>query len=107
MACVLKECAEALDKPLEMWCGRSLDEATVLREWKKAGVKHFSKKGDGEIAHSCKPVLVTNVVSKFIEKILRRETDVLWNYNLFEYGFKVKRSCITNPLDSAIVLKRE
>ena len=71
--------------------------------WKHANVKPLYKKGSKTIPNNYRPVSLTSVCCKTLERIIRDalvdylETNNLLNKN--QHGFRAGRSCITQLLE--------
>ena len=72
-------------------------------EWKKANVSALFKKGDNKMASNYRPVSLTSVVCKTMEKFVRDHVSNFMNKNeLFsdkQYGFLPKRSTVLQLLN--------
>jgi hypothetical protein len=67
---ILKELAEVLAKPLAMIFQRSLDSEELPRQWKDAMISPIFKTGDRKLAQNYRPVSLTSIVCKTMEKIV-------------------------------------
>jgi len=74
---VLRECAEAVAKPLAMIYQKSFDEGVVPENWKEANVSPIFKKGRTADAGNYRPVSLTSVSCTIMESIVR---DTLLHY---------------------------
>ncbi|KAF2343459.1 Reverse transcriptase domain, partial [Trinorchestia longiramus] len=101
---ILKETAEVISEPLTNIFNRSLETGIVPDDWKRANVTPIFKKGNKQIPINYRPISLTSVISKTIERLLKvRITKHLNDQNLIndtQHGFREKRSCLTNPLTS-------
>ncbi|KAF2345377.1 Reverse transcriptase domain [Trinorchestia longiramus] len=101
---VLKETAEVISEPLTKIFNRYLETGIVPDDWKRANVTPIFKKGNKQIPNNYRPISLTSVISKTIERLLKvRITKHLNDQNLIndtQHGFREKRSCLTNLLDS-------
>ncbi|KAF2354344.1 Reverse transcriptase domain [Trinorchestia longiramus] len=99
----LKETAEVISEPLTNIFNRSLETGIVPDDWKRANVTPIFKKGNKQIPNNYRPISLTSVISKTIERLLKvRITKHLNDQNLIndtQHGFREKRSCLTNLLD--------
>ncbi len=68
---LLKELNQELSKPLSLIFRKSLEEAKVPDDWKKARVSAIHKKGSRAQAGNYRPVSITSIVCKILEKIVR------------------------------------
>ncbi|KAF2357223.1 Reverse transcriptase domain [Trinorchestia longiramus] len=100
---ILKETAEVISEPLTNIFNRSLETGIVPDDWKCANVTPIFKKGNKQIPNNYRPISLTSVISKIIERLLKvRITKHLNDQNLTnhtQHGFREKRSCLTNLLD--------
>ncbi|KAF2343715.1 Reverse transcriptase domain [Trinorchestia longiramus] len=99
---ILKETAEVISEPLTNIFNRSLETGIVPDDWKRANVTPIFKKGNKQIPNNYRPISLTSVISKTIERLLKlRITKHLNDQNLIndtQHGFREKRSCLTNLL---------
>ncbi|KAF2361031.1 Reverse transcriptase domain [Trinorchestia longiramus] len=100
---ILKETAEVISEPLTNISNRSLETGIVPDDWKLVNVTPIFKKGNKQIPNNYRPISLTSVISKTIERLLKvRITKHLNDQNLIndtQHGFREKRSCLTNLLD--------
>ncbi|CAC5391722.1 unnamed protein product [Mytilus coruscus] len=93
---LLKEIAESLANPLCIIYNQSLESKTVPNDWKNAMISAIFKKGNKSLAKNYRPVSLTSVVCKIMEKILREFIiEHMKKNNLFskkQYGFIAGRS---------------
>ncbi len=92
----LKELSNQLAKPLNIIFNKSKHERRVPDDWKKARISAIYKKGNKTLASNYRPVSLTSVICKVMEKLV---TELLINYfnnNKFftkkQYGFIAGRS---------------
>ena len=92
----LKETANELATPLSIIYNKSLETFTVPSEWKKGKITALFKKGSKKMASNYRPVSLTSIVCKCLEKIVRdRIIKFMKNEGLFsnrQYGFISGRS---------------
>jgi hypothetical protein len=100
---ILKEAAQALSVPLAMIFNESLMSGELPSCWKKANVVPIFKKGDREEALNYRPVSLTSIPCKILERIIRlRLVAHLENIrfvNKHQHGFWTGKSCLTNLLE--------
>ena len=105
---VLKECAKILSVPLHFIFNKSLLSGQVPKIWKLANISPLFKKGSKLLASNYRPVSLTSIPCKILEKILGEIiTSHLEKYNLItksQHGFVKKRNCITNLLETVDLL---
>ena len=99
---LLKECAEEVAPALHQIFRKSLDEAEVPRQWKEAEIVPIHKGGSKAVMANFRPVALTSVVCKVMEKIICSAILAFLNANLLiseqQHGFVRGRSCQTNIL---------
>lgn len=93
---LLRELSDELAVPMNIIFNKSLTQKKVPDEWKKAQISAIFKKGDKSLAGNYRPVSLTSVVCKTLEKLVR---DNIVNHmiinNLFtqkQFGFMSGRS---------------
>ena len=100
---VLKECADNLAKPCHMIFRQSLDEGKLPVDWKSANVTPIYKKGKKSNPLNYRPISLTSVPCKVMEKIIRNKiVDHLESNHLLskhQHGFRSNRSCLTQLLE--------
>lgn len=99
---VLKESAEILNAPLTKIFRKSLQQGEIPCDWKLANITPIHKKGEKSNAKNYRPVSLTSVVSKILERVIRsRLMEHLSRNNLlsdYQYGFRPKRSTTSQLL---------
>ena len=94
---VLSESKCLITKPLKLLFDKSLNTGKVPRDWKDATVVPIYKKGKRDLAENYRPVSLTCVVSKIMEKFIKQAImDHLLSQGLLsdkQYGFVPGRSC--------------
>ena len=100
---VLKECADNLTIPLHMIIRQSLDEGTLPSIWKEANVTPIYKKGKKSDPLNYRPISLTSVPCKVMERLIRNKiVEHLEDNNLLsnhQHGFRSRRSCLTQLLE--------
>ncbi|KAF2353005.1 Reverse transcriptase domain [Trinorchestia longiramus] len=100
---ILKKTAEVISDPITNFFNRSLETELVPDDWKRANVTSIFQKGNKQIPNNYRPISLTSVISKTIEKLLKvRITKHLNDQNLInetQHGFREKCSCLTNLID--------
>ena len=93
---LLKELSSSLAIPLKLIFDSSLDAKKVPKDWKLAGVSAIFKKGSKSLAGNYRPVSLTSVICKIMEKIVRNHIIEHMKENKFfssqQYGFISGRS---------------
>src|SRR5215813_3014492 len=99
---LVKSCADAMAAPLTAILNQSLKEGKVPEDWKLAKVTQIHKGGIKSDVSNYRPVSLTPVLSKIMEKVIRQrmlefldENDVVY---IGQHGFVKDRSCLTNLL---------
>jgi len=99
---VLKECAEELSHPITILYENSLKQGKIPNQWKLADIVPIFKKGNKEDPLNYRPVSLTSILCKILEKIVReRWVKHLESNKLItdkQFGFRSKRSCVANLL---------
>ncbi|XP_059805904.1 uncharacterized protein LOC132380941 [Hypanus sabinus] len=97
---LLHEAREEIAEPLARIFVSSLSTGMVLEDWKEVNVVPMFKKGSRDSPGNNRPVSLTSVVGKLLEKILRdRMYGHLENHGLIrdsQHGFMKGRSCLTS-----------
>jgi len=101
---ILKECSEAISEALYIIFRKSMDTATIPDDWREAKITPIHKKGSRRSPSNYRPISLTSIVCKMMERIVR---DGLVRHmkanNLFsdhQHGFVGGRSCITQLLET-------
>jgi hypothetical protein len=99
---MLKKCAMELTEPLCTMFRQSLSEGKPPQSWKDGHVTPIFKKGLRMRVDNYRPVNLTSVVCKVMEKIMRRTViEHMITNNLLsdsQHGFIQGRSCTTQLL---------
>jgi len=99
---ILKECANSLAKPISIIYRRSLDSGTVPSLWKDGTVTPLHKGGSRHDACQFRPVTITSLLCRILEKIVKKSwVSHLNNLDFLtddQHGFREKRSCLSNLL---------
>ena len=100
---MLHEIREAICEPLSIIYNKSLVEGQLPTDWKLATVKPIYKKGKKNMPSNYRPVSLTSVCCKIMERMVRDKVfDYLETNELFskdQHGFRQGRSCTTQLLD--------
>ena len=100
---VLKEGHESISKALCLMFERSLRFCEIPDDWKVAFVVPIFKKGKRDELGNYRPVSLTSLVVKILEKILKIHIQkFLDDHNIIldsQHGFRKGRSCQTNLLE--------
>ena len=95
---VLKHCSSSISTPLSRLFKSIYDTGLVPNDWKEANVVPIHKKGDKCDITNYRPISLTCLVSKIMEKIVQDELLALTRDQLNEHlhGFLANKSCTTN-----------
>ena len=98
----LAEMAEQLAEPFQALFSTSLEEGILPQGWKDGNVTPIFKKGKEHQPGNYRPVSLTSIPCRVMEKLMRNEImEHLINNNLlskFQHGFIKARSCTTQLL---------
>ena len=99
---ILKEVAEEISLPLAKIFKHSLDSGQVPADWRCANVTPIFKKGAKSNPGNYRPISLTSVVCKIMEKLMKDAImqHVMTNELLrqTQHGFVTKKSCVSNLL---------
>ena len=99
---ILKEAAEELVRPIYNIFKVSLEQGKLPTCWKTGIVSPIHKSGDRHAPSNYRPITITSILSRILEKIVKATftehiaTNNLLNSN--QHGFISGRSCLTNLL---------
>ena len=100
---VLREGVDSITEALRLIFNRSLRFVEIPQDWKLANVIPIFKKGRKEDASNYRPVSLTCIVCKILEKIIKGS---IWKHleqcrliRDSQHGFRSGRSCLTNLLE--------
>ena len=100
---ILSLAATELSIPIAILFQKSISTGSLPNEWKMAHVTPIFKKGSKSAVNNYRPVSLTCVTCKLMEKIVRKHImEHLINNNLItehQHGFVPGRSCITQLLE--------
>nr|VZI09754.1 unnamed protein product [Spirometra erinaceieuropaei] len=101
-ATMLKMLTSALSKPLSMLFHTSFENAYLSTDWKSSWITWLYKGGSQVSANNYRPVSLTSVCCKIMEKIIKQQLMQFLEHNhMFtdsQQGFRKGRSCVTNLL---------
>ncbi|CAM4563226.1 unnamed protein product [Caretta caretta] len=99
---ILKELAHEIASPLARIFNESVNSGVVPYDWSIANIVHIFKKGKKSDPGNYRPVSLTSVVCKVLEKMLKEKVDkdieVNGKWNKIQHGFTKGRSCQTNVI---------
>lgn len=100
---VIRQCSANLIKPLTKIFKTSISEGKLPNEWKNANVTAIFKKGQRTKPENYRPISVTSICCRLMEKLIRDAiVDHLERNNLItnvQHGFRKKHSCVTQLLE--------
>jgi len=92
---VLKECAHELAYLLFRLFREFLDEGNVPKDWKSGNMTPIYKKGSRTSVDNYRPVSLTSVICKVMERLLRKPLlDHMFDNDFisdWQHGFKVSK----------------
>ena len=107
---VLVKCASALSKPLRYIFNLSLSSGICPVKWKQANVTSIFKKGSRLEPGNYRPVYLTSILCKTLEKII---TDAIMKHlvtinliNAKQHGFVKGKACVTNLLEAVDLMTK-
>ncbi|CAM4513742.1 unnamed protein product [Caretta caretta] len=97
---ILKELAQEIASPLARIFNESVNSGVVPYDWRIANIVPIFKKGKKSDPSNYRPVSLTSVVCKVLEKILKekvvKDIEVNGKWDKIQHGFTKGRSCQTN-----------
>ena len=100
---LIKECKTSIVTPLTIIFKKSLQESVLPDIWKEANVTSIYKKGDRTKPENYRPISLTSVPCKLMERIIRDQIVEHMSRNdffsPFQYGFVSGKSCVTQLLE--------
>jgi Reverse transcriptase (RNA-dependent DNA polymerase)/Endonuclease-reverse transcriptase len=98
-AALLKHCAVALAPSLAHVFQRALNTGELPVDWKTAAVTPIFKDGDKQDVKNYRPISITSLVGKLLERFVRDKTSEFLEANKViptqQHGFRARRSCTT------------
>ena len=105
---------EIISEPLSYLFSKSLSKNEIPLDWKKANVTPIFKKGDRSSVENYRPVSLTVLFGKTLERIIKRKIEEFLNVNSLtnksQHGFSKGMSCLSNLLvchDSVVKMMDE
>ena len=94
---ILKYCAVSLAYPISLLFTTSLKTGAIPSEWKVANVVPVFKKGSKASVENYRPISLTCLISKILEKIVRDELMLKVGHQIdgSQHGFLPGKSCTT------------
>ena len=98
---LLKHCFTSISAPLSRLFHSIYNTGIVPNEWKKANVVPIHKKGDKGDVTNYRPISLTCIVAKIMERIIQDELLIRTRHLMKEHqhGFLANKSCTTNLVD--------
>ena len=100
----LAKTADSLALPITIIFRKSLADGRIPSEWRIANVSPIFKKGSKSAPNNYRPVSLTCILCKVMEKLVRKEIVDHLEANMLisdkQHGFVTGRSCITQLLDT-------
>ena len=97
---VLKMCLDSMSRPLSKIFENSYSSGIVPELWRNANITALYKKGNKLQASNYRPISLTSVICKCMEKIIKSTvTDHLYKEKLIideQHGFVPSKGCVTN-----------
>ena len=101
---VLKSCSIQLAKPLSKIFEKSFETGILPQPWLQANIIPLFKKGNKLDPTNYRPISLTSIVCKLMERIVKDEIMKHLTTNSLivsqQHGFVNNKSCITNLLDT-------
>ena len=98
---ILKNCAHTISPALEVLFNKSYSSGSIPSEWKIAHVVPVHKKGSKTDVKNYRPISLTSLVIKVMERIIRDELMSKCNHLLDprQHGFLPNKSCTTQMVE--------
>jgi len=100
---LLQKLAEEIKKPLQILFAKSMAEGIIPDDWRKANITPIFKKGAKTNPGNYRPVALTSVCGKMMERIVKEKiVEHLEKNKLIresQHGFRNNKSCTTNLLE--------
>ena len=98
---ILKNCATSLSIPLSLLFSLSYNTGSIPNEWKMANVVPVHKKGSKDNVENYRPISLTSLVMKTLERIIKEELLIRITPLLDsrQHGFLSAKSCTTNMVN--------
>jgi hypothetical protein len=98
-AAVLNKCATSLAPSLSILFNSSLQQGSLPKGWKTAAVAPIPKGGNKSDLENYRPISMTSLVGKTLEKLVRDRVQSFFDANNVipdnQHGFRARRSCTT------------
>ena len=107
---VIHKCAKSFAKPISIIFQRSFDKSELPESWLEANVTPLFKKGSRSEPANYRPISLTSVICKIMEKIIKDELMQYLNKNKLinkqQHGFVFNKACNTNLLETMDTLTK-
>ena len=106
----LQEIIDEVTEPLSILFNKTLKEDKIPEQWRLANVVPLHKKGTKSNTENYRPISLTSVVSKLMEKIVRDKIMVHMEKKLFtkhQHGLRAGYSCVTELIDVCYIWKKK
>ena len=101
---VLKSTANTCCEPLSYFFQKSFNEKKIPNKWREANITPIFKSGSRMESSNYRPVSLTSVVSKVMERLIQVEILFFLESNSLissnQHGFRPGKSCITNLIET-------
>jgi hypothetical protein len=101
---ILKELAETISTPLTYIFQKSVSSGQLPRQWKDAVISPIYKKGDRKQAQNYRPVSLTSIICKLLERLvvdqIREHLENNYLASKEQHGFTTGKSTVTNLLEA-------
>ena len=71
--CFIKELADFIIEPIGIIFRNSMESGTIPSQWKEVRVSAIYKKGNKKLAGNYRPVSITSVLCRILEKLIRNQ----------------------------------
>ena len=101
---ILKELSDSISYPLSLIFQDCIQSGIIPQQWKDAIIAPIFKNGDRSLTKNYRPVSLTSVICKVLEKIIVIQISEHLKANSLtcpaQHGFKAGRSTVTNLLEA-------
>ena len=102
---ILKELSDSISYALSLIFQHCIQSGIIPQQWKDASIAPIFKKGDRSLARNCRPVSLTSVICKVLERIIVIQISEHLKTNSLltcpaQNGFKAGHSTVANLLEA-------
>ena len=101
---ILRECSKVLAEPLSIIFNKSFQSGSLPKMWSCANIVPLFKKGNKLDPTNYRPVSLTSVLCKTMERIVRDKMMDFLNVNnlinVNQHGFVNNKNCVSNLLEA-------